>query len=218
MRRRAIRSSTSTSSAPTTSRSWASASALAAASPTTIAPGNAPVAVVSRRMAERLWPGQDPVGQRLPVRRYQRARHLDHRRGRERAGAAPRARRRSRASTSIARTRRSARPVRGTSSAPGRARCRSRRPRPRMVGAIDPNQSFLDVLTYDQRIANRMWQRRLAGALFGIVRRAGAAAGRGRASTACSRSSWHSRRVTSACAWPWERGGETFFAWCWDRA
>ena len=36
-----------------------------------------------------------------------------------------------------------------------------------IVGQIDPNQSFLDVLTYERRIANSMWQRRLAGGLFG---------------------------------------------------
>jgi putative ABC transport system permease protein len=37
----------------------------------------------------------------------------------------------------------------------------------RFVGAIDPNQSFLDVLSYETRVANRIWQRRLAGVLFG---------------------------------------------------
>jgi len=36
-----------------------------------------------------------------------------------------------------------------------------------IVGETDPNQSFLDVQTYDRRVANRIWQRRLAGALFG---------------------------------------------------
>jgi len=36
-----------------------------------------------------------------------------------------------------------------------------------LVGAIDPNQSFLDVTSYDARFANRIWQRRLAGVLFG---------------------------------------------------
>jgi hypothetical protein len=37
----------------------------------------------------------------------------------------------------------------------------------RLVGAIDANPSFLDVLRYDTRVANPIWQRRLAGALFG---------------------------------------------------
>jgi putative ABC transport system permease protein len=32
---------------------------------------------------------------------------------------------------------------------------------------VDPNQSFLDVHTYGQRISNRMWQRELAAGLFG---------------------------------------------------
>ena len=40
-------------------------------------------------------------------------------------------------------------------------------PATRIVGETDPNQSFLDVQTYDTRVVNRMWQRRLAGVLFG---------------------------------------------------
>jgi putative ABC transport system permease protein len=35
-----------------------------------------------------------------------------------------------------------------------------------LIGAIDPNQSFLDVQTYSARVSNRIWQRRVAGALF----------------------------------------------------
>jgi ABC-type lipoprotein release transport system permease subunit len=38
---------------------------------------------------------------------------------------------------------------------------------PAVIGQIDPNQSFLDVLPYEQRVANSMWQRRLAGGLPG---------------------------------------------------
>ena len=36
-----------------------------------------------------------------------------------------------------------------------------------VVGETDPNESFLDVLTYETRVVNRLWQRRLAGVLFG---------------------------------------------------
>jgi ABC-type antimicrobial peptide transport system permease subunit len=36
-----------------------------------------------------------------------------------------------------------------------------------IVGETDPNQSFLDVQTFSTRVANRIWQRRLAGALVG---------------------------------------------------
>jgi putative ABC transport system permease protein len=36
-----------------------------------------------------------------------------------------------------------------------------------IIGETDPNQSFLDVQTFNTRIANRIWQRRLAGALVG---------------------------------------------------
>lgn len=35
-----------------------------------------------------------------------------------------------------------------------------------IIGQLDPNQSFLDVQVYGDRLAARMWQRRLAGALF----------------------------------------------------
>jgi putative ABC transport system permease protein len=35
-----------------------------------------------------------------------------------------------------------------------------------IIGETDPNQSFLDVQTYDARVVNRIWQRRVAGALF----------------------------------------------------
>jgi putative ABC transport system permease protein len=35
-----------------------------------------------------------------------------------------------------------------------------------IIGKTDPNQSFLDVQTYEARVANRIWQRRVAGALF----------------------------------------------------
>jgi ABC-type antimicrobial peptide transport system permease subunit len=36
-----------------------------------------------------------------------------------------------------------------------------------IIGQTDPNQSFFDVHSFEQRIANRMWQRKLAGTLFG---------------------------------------------------
>jgi putative ABC transport system permease protein len=36
-----------------------------------------------------------------------------------------------------------------------------------IVGETDPNQSFLDVQTFSTRVNNRIWQRRLAGALVG---------------------------------------------------
>lgn len=36
-----------------------------------------------------------------------------------------------------------------------------------VIGQIDPNQSFMDVQSYDRRVANRIWQRRVAGVLFG---------------------------------------------------
>jgi putative ABC transport system permease protein len=40
------------------------------------------------------------------------------------------------------------------------------RPATAIIGRTDPNQSFLDVQTYEGRLANQLWQRRLSGRLF----------------------------------------------------
>ena len=125
-----------------------------------------PVVVVSQRLAERLWPGRDPIGQRLqpqstgnsnawqtvvgvaaPVLHHE----LDgdpgfdmYRPYTQVLTAGP---------YYVIRTA-------GDPTAIAQAATR-------IVGETDPNQSFLDVLTYETRVANRMWQRRLAGVLFG---------------------------------------------------
>jgi predicted permease len=128
-------------------------------------PDTARVAVVSRRLAERLWPGRDAIGQRLqlgdtgspdvwltvvgvsePVLHHA----LDGDPGLDlyqpytQVGTA--------GPWYVIRTRTPPETVVRAATA--------------VIGAVDPNQSFLDVLTYDERIAHRMWQRRLAGALF----------------------------------------------------
>ena len=124
-----------------------------------------PVAIVSRRTAERLWPGQDPTGQR-----FQYADTADRDRWLTVVGVAapvlhheldgepgmdtyiPFTQERSNGPYYVLRA--SGDPMRIAQAATA------------IIGRVDPNQSFLDVQAYDQRIANRMWQRRLSGALF----------------------------------------------------
>ena len=125
-----------------------------------------PIVVVSQRLAERLWPGRDPIGQRLqpqstgspnvwqtvvgvaaPVLHHE----LDGDPGFDMY----------RPYTQVL----TAGPyyvIRTAGDPMAIAQAATR-----IVGETDPNQSFLDVLTYETRVANRMWQRRLAGVLFG---------------------------------------------------
>lgn len=128
--------------------------------------GTERVVVVSQRLAERFWPGRDPIGQRLqdqdttrpdqwrvvvgvagPVLHHE----LDGEPGFD--AYMPAAQERTNGPYFVVHTA-------GDPMAVAQAATR-------LVGAIDPNQSFLDVLSYDTRVANRIWQRRLAGVLFG---------------------------------------------------
>jgi putative ABC transport system permease protein len=125
-----------------------------------------PAVIVSERLAERLWPNRDPLGQRLqpqgtttpdvwltvvgvggPVLHHE----LDGAPGFD-----------------------VYRPYTQTSTGGPYFVIRTAgdpmavaREATALIGAIDANQSFLDVQTYTGRVANRIWQRRLAGALFG---------------------------------------------------
>jgi putative ABC transport system permease protein len=123
-----------------------------------------PAAVVSQSLAERLWPGRDPIGQRLqyqeipdlwltvvgvagPVLHHE----LDGNPGfdvyrpyQQASVGGP---------YYVIRT--SGDPLSLARAATA------------IIGETDPNQSFLDVHAYSTRVANRIWQRRLAGALFG---------------------------------------------------
>jgi putative ABC transport system permease protein len=122
--------------------------------------------VVSRRLADRLWPGQDAIGQRVqwqdatrpekwqtvvgvvePVLHHE----LDADPGFDMYTPF------TQASTAgpyyVIRTA-------GDPMAIARAATA-------IIGQTDPNQSFLDVQIYDSRVANRIWQRRIAGALVG---------------------------------------------------
>jgi putative ABC transport system permease protein len=127
-------------------------------------PDTVPAAVVSLSVAERLWPGRDPIGQRMqyqelpdlwltvvgvsaPVRHHE----IDGKPGfdvyrpyQQATSAGP---------YYVIRTGSDPMTIARAATA--------------IVGETDPNQSFLDVQTFSTRIANRIWQRRLAGALVG---------------------------------------------------
>jgi putative ABC transport system permease protein len=127
-------------------------------------PDTFPAAVVSRSVAERLWPGRDPIGQRMqyqeipdlwltvvgvaaPVLHHE----IDgdagfdvYRSYQQASSAGP---------YYVIRTGNDPMTIAQAATA--------------IIGETDPNQSFLDVQTFNTRIANRMWQRRLAGALVG---------------------------------------------------
>jgi putative ABC transport system permease protein len=127
-------------------------------------PGTVPAAVVSHSLAARLWPDRDPIGQRLqyqeipdlwltvvgvagPVLHHEidGSPGFDVYRPYQQASTA--------GPYYVIRTD-------GDPMAIARAATA-------IIGDTDPNQSFLDVHTYQTRIANRVWQRRLASALFG---------------------------------------------------
>jgi putative ABC transport system permease protein len=129
-------------------------------------PGSVAAVVVSQRLAERLWPGRDPIGQRLQTQDTTRPEswqtvvgvaapvlhhELDGEPGFDMywpytqvVTAGP---------YYVIRT--AGDPM--SIAVPATA----------IIGQTDPNQSFLDVQTYERRVANRIWQRRVAGALFG---------------------------------------------------
>jgi putative ABC transport system permease protein len=127
-------------------------------------PDTFPAAVVSQSVAERLWPGRDPIGQRM---QYQEipdlwltvvgvARPVLHHEIDGKPGF------------DVYRPYQQA-----TSAGPyyvirtGSDPMTIARAATAIIGETDPNQSFLDVQTFSTRIANRIWQRRLAGALVG---------------------------------------------------
>jgi putative ABC transport system permease protein len=125
------------------------------------------VVVVSRPLADRLWPHEEPIGQRLqfadtthpevwftvvgvsgPVLHH----NLDARPGLEMY--LPWTQSSTNGPYYVIRTTVDPNTVAGAATA--------------LVGQTDPNQSFLDVQAFEQRILNRMWQRRLAGTLLSV--------------------------------------------------
>lgn len=125
----------------------------------------APVVIVSAPLAARLWPGRDPLGERL---QFQDTRSADrwatvvgvaagtvH----HELDAAPgfdiyEPYRQVSATGPYYLVR--------TAGDPGALASKA----PAIVGTVDPNQSYLDVQTYERRVSNRLWQRRLAATLF----------------------------------------------------
>jgi putative ABC transport system permease protein len=129
-------------------------------------PDTVPATVVSQRLAERLWPDRDPIGQRLQLQNTTQPEVwltvvgvagpvLHHELDGD--GAFEVYRPYMQSSTAgpyyVIRTADDPMTIARAATA--------------IIGETDPNQSFLDVQTYTTRIANRIWQRRLAGALFG---------------------------------------------------
>jgi putative ABC transport system permease protein len=124
------------------------------------------VVVVSDRLAARLWPGRDPIGRRLQpqntttrdawqvvvgVARPVLHHELDGDPGYD--TYRPYTQSQTAGPWYVIRTS-------GDPMALARVATA-------IIGETDPNQSFLDVQSYERRVANRIWQRRLAGALFG---------------------------------------------------
>ena len=126
----------------------------------------APVVVVSARLAERLWPGRDPIGQQLQALDTTRpetwqtvvgvaAPTVQHELDGDPGFDVYRPWTQVLTSGPYFVVRTSGDPMAIANEATA------------LVGAIDANQSFLDVQTYETRVANCIWQRRLAGVLFG---------------------------------------------------
>ena len=128
-------------------------------------PDAALAVVVSARLAERLWPGRDPIGQQLQALDTTRpeswqtvvgvaAPALQHELDGDPGFDVYRPWTQVLTSGPYFVVRTAGDPMAVAAQATA------------LVGAIDANQSFLDVQTYDTRVANRIWQRRLAGVLF----------------------------------------------------
>ena len=123
-------------------------------------------AIVSQPLAERLWPGQNPIGRRLQLQGAApnaawyavvgvASPTLHHELDGEPSLDLYRPFTQSSTAGSYYVIQTGGDPMAIASAATA------------IVAETDPNQSFLDVHAYDRRVANRIWQRRLAGALFG---------------------------------------------------
>jgi putative ABC transport system permease protein len=127
-----------------------------------------PAVIVSQRLAERLWPGRDPIGARIQPQNTANAANqtswltvigvaspvLHHELDGEPGFDVYRPFTQSSTAGPYYVIRTAGDPMVIAEAAT------------RIIGETDPDQSFLDVQTYDRRVANRMWQRRLAGLLL----------------------------------------------------
>jgi putative ABC transport system permease protein len=131
-------------------------------------PQTEPVTIVSERLASRLWPGLDPLGNRIAAGTGPRGEgppqwltvvgvsgNVQH----QQIGGEP--------SLDVYR------PYRQGSAGGGWYAIRTRhdpkvlaREATAIVAAVDPNQSYFDVQTMSERIWGSIWQRRAAGSLF----------------------------------------------------
>jgi putative ABC transport system permease protein len=129
-------------------------------------PDGVQAAIVSQPLADRLWPGEDPIGRRLQLQSTTpnaawytvvgvSTPTLHHELDGEPSLDLYRPFTQSSTGGPYYVIRTGGDPMSIASAATA------------IIGETDPNQSFLDVHTYDRRVANRIWQRRLAGALFG---------------------------------------------------
>jgi putative ABC transport system permease protein len=124
-----------------------------------------PVVIVSQTLAERLWPGQEAIGRRIQLQNTTQpaiwqsvvgvaAPVLHHELDRDPGFDIYRPYTQVTTSGPYYVIRTATDPMSIARAATA------------IVGQIDPNQSFLDVQTFGRRVANRIWQRRVAGALF----------------------------------------------------
>ncbi|MCW5558081.1 MAG: FtsX-like permease family protein, partial [Verrucomicrobiae bacterium] len=126
-----------------------------------------PVVIVSRSLAERLWPGVDPIGQRIQPSNTTKPEIWDTVIGvaenvlHHELDAAP--------SLDLYYS--------YTQFSPGGPYYVIRtegdplslaKAAPAVIGAVAPDQSYFDAQTMARRIANRIWQRRVAAMLFGV--------------------------------------------------
>ncbi len=130
-------------------------------------PGGQQVAVVSRRLADRLWPGEDPTGRVLRFfgGTVDEGRWIV-------AGVAGDIRHAQLDATDVDVYRPYRQSWTGGSyflvrTAPGVDPMSLARAATRLVPETDPNQSYFDVRTMEDRIRAGMWQQQVAGVLFG---------------------------------------------------
>jgi putative ABC transport system permease protein len=129
------------------------------------APAGQQVAIVSRRLAERLWPGHDPIGQSVTLGSGPGEPTVV-------VGVAGDIRQQTLSATDLD----VYRPYRQSPAGgfwfairtPGLDLLTLTSAATRIVPELDPNQSFFDVKTMERRIGATIWQQQVSGALFAL--------------------------------------------------